>query len=1162
MKRKQSNAALVEESTNAVIKRHGRVKNWHCIASVLAVAVLLFTTYTMILPAISMNKNLYCGQEEHIHTDSCSNQETACEKTEHTHGLMCYSNPDADVELSDVWEQSVNSVKLTGVWADDLVSIANSQLGYKESERNYNVNEVGNVCGYTRYGDWYGDAYGDWNSMFVAFCLNYAGISDKYVPYEANCENWIKQLSKQGMYEEAEGYSPQKGDLVFFVSSDEKSIPNRVGIVKEVLTDGDVPEGICVIEGDSLKQVEEKTYELSEDSILGYGKLPKETIANEKDIIRARALLSENDLTTLNQAEFSELLNKISPKDMQAYLESLSDEEHEKLMNDLPKADQDKLSEFIKDKQDTRANSIYVGYSKLSETMNAYEFARLDGGVGVRKMYLAHEDIYDQYTNVYTPTYQRQQELIDVSQVAYCFNHYIEAPTNTFKQTGRSEYYANSYATPSLFYSLVSSHVRPNDANTLYSKILNVAMNGYPNDYSGIQARYGLSDDEFRAITQYAIWYYTDSISIYVYNNSGYYMYADDTGTWLTLNSSNKPTAIGCSDWNWLYAYYELRNSTLDSATVNTSHINLFTNTTENFQHLLTVGREEQPAEPTEYKLRIRVNKTIDGGDTSITGKRFTFRLTGHGQDLTAQNDDYGDVIFPEIVYTQPGTYTYTVQEVSDNRDGVSYNFDKSIKTIVVTVTANDILNYDPDVTYYDYNEDVVFNNPTIVQNSLKLGKTVTGSAGDKDKLFTFSIGLRDNSFKTISGMYTVTPGAIEGVEEPYLSSITFNSGTATVTLKHGQYITIQGLPTGFFYTINENEWNQDGYTSSVTKGTSSNLSASLDGASGAVEVMFTNHKDAPPPEPVVYETQIRATKTLDGELPADGQFTFILRDSDGAEIDRRQNNADGEVIFTLTLQEMGTYTYTIEELNDVQEGITYDTTVKTVTVTVGNENLQKIINGSEFVGYNDSDDLYMNVDNETDLIVYCIDGTMSYPEGNYQPVMNPTVSQIEQQITLNNHGNDIAEKMRKLFYYFDTHSYTDMIGYSTLTRFFRQELVWCLTGNDDQQHWTYTNPLNKILAESNPPDNYTLVMFTSDDEEQPVMAGYMLNTETVYDTGNAEFVNYHTYVLPETGGTGTLRYTIGGLLLMSSALFLVYKKKLEGKKGEKSQVIDPIEHR
>ena len=136
------------------------------------------------------------GESSHVHSDACYESALACELTEHTHDLQCFSNPSADLETPTDWESTLPAKdSLTGVWADDLIAVAESQLGYNESIQNYLVVDGDKTKGYTRYGEWYGDAYGDWCAMFVSFCLNYAGISIDAVPRDSNCQSWIEQLS-------------------------------------------------------------------------------------------------------------------------------------------------------------------------------------------------------------------------------------------------------------------------------------------------------------------------------------------------------------------------------------------------------------------------------------------------------------------------------------------------------------------------------------------------------------------------------------------------------------------------------------------------------------------------------------------------------------------------------------------------------------------------------------------------------------------------------------------------------------------------------------------------------------------------------------------------------------------------------------------------------
>ncbi len=117
---------------------------------------------------------LVCDQAEHTHTDACYETTYTCNLEEHIHTSACYSNAQADLETASDWEATLP--ELTGRSADDLLSVAASQLGTSESVQNFQLDEDGTTKrGYSRYGAWYGNPYGAWGTMFVDFCLSYAG---------------------------------------------------------------------------------------------------------------------------------------------------------------------------------------------------------------------------------------------------------------------------------------------------------------------------------------------------------------------------------------------------------------------------------------------------------------------------------------------------------------------------------------------------------------------------------------------------------------------------------------------------------------------------------------------------------------------------------------------------------------------------------------------------------------------------------------------------------------------------------------------------------------------------------------------------------------------------------------------------------------------------
>lgn len=235
-------------------------------------------------------QRLICGQEEsegHTHTEECYQTERllSCGKEEHTHSADCYaettetapvSDPAADVETQGDWERTLACVTLTGDWSEDLLAVAESQLGYTESADNFVVDADGSVRGYSRYGAWYGDPYGHWCAMFVSFCLHYAEVEG--VPAEANCERWIAELSSEEyqIYRTPDTYTPKSGDLIFF-DMDADTVSDHVGIVKEILpASGETPAMVRTIEGNSGDRVQYMAYELADKKIMGYGVLPEE----------------------------------------------------------------------------------------------------------------------------------------------------------------------------------------------------------------------------------------------------------------------------------------------------------------------------------------------------------------------------------------------------------------------------------------------------------------------------------------------------------------------------------------------------------------------------------------------------------------------------------------------------------------------------------------------------------------------------------------------------------------------------------------------------------------------------------------------------------------------------------------------------------------------
>jgi len=223
-----------------------------------------------------------CGMGIHVHTAACTNEagELTCTIPEHPkHTAACLVedfDETADLESQEVWEATLEDVKLTGNWPTDVLTIADSQLGYTESTRNMYLDEAGKLTGYTRYGAWYGSPYGDWCAMFTSFCMHYAGVEN--VPLGAGCTTWIGELTEAGLYRTADSYTPKPGDLIFFDWEYYEGAPldsDHVGFVAEVIpATEETPAQIITIEGNSSEQVEYNTYDLPDTTIIGYAEMP------------------------------------------------------------------------------------------------------------------------------------------------------------------------------------------------------------------------------------------------------------------------------------------------------------------------------------------------------------------------------------------------------------------------------------------------------------------------------------------------------------------------------------------------------------------------------------------------------------------------------------------------------------------------------------------------------------------------------------------------------------------------------------------------------------------------------------------------------------------------------------------------------------------------
>ena len=269
----------LHESLRYLKKIKIRKNRMFAVLMVLSFVVSVDVFWILCQPGLAMAGDATCGIQEHHHDETCGTQTCICEIAEedhtheetcfawdigcgleeHSHEISCYSDVTADVETMLDWQEMFASYPYTGNLREDLAGIARTQVGYSESELNFEVGTDGVRRGYTRYGAWYGIPYGDWSAMFVSFCLNYAGADPAETPGNTGADAMAQLWDNLDRYAPAGRYSPEAGDLVFFND-------NTVGIVTEVQN-----ASFYAICGDVDGTVSGKMLSLNDPSVDGWG---------------------------------------------------------------------------------------------------------------------------------------------------------------------------------------------------------------------------------------------------------------------------------------------------------------------------------------------------------------------------------------------------------------------------------------------------------------------------------------------------------------------------------------------------------------------------------------------------------------------------------------------------------------------------------------------------------------------------------------------------------------------------------------------------------------------------------------------------------------------------------------------------------------------------
>ena len=310
-------------------------------------------------------------------------------------------------------------------------------------------------------------------------------------------------------------------------------------------------------------------------------------------------------------------------------------------------------------------------------------------------------------------------------------------------------------------------------------------------------------------------------------------------------------------------------------------------------------------------------------------------------------------------------TFTYTIKETEGSVPGVDN--DTTVKTVTVKVTdegdgkisveatPDQGADEGNDFTFTNvYNVDPAFSSPT-GDGGFTITKTLTGRDMAQSE-FSFRLQSADND----SDFWTAAtnPAAADGEEaEITFGNIQFTKpGTYTYTLEEeqGKLAGVEYDPAKYTVIATVTDKDADGnYTGELE------VTWQINGAADNI-VAFKNTYTADPTS-----VSLGAGKLIKGRDLKAGEFSFLLTDADGKEIDTAKNEENGAVTFkTITFDKAGTYSYEIREVlpedddsktDGIQSSnVTYDENIYHVTVDVKDNTEKGCLEAT--VTYEDSD--------------------------------------------------------------------------------------------------------------------------------------------------------------------------------------------------------------
>lgn len=324
-----------------------------------------------------------------------------------------------------------------------------------------------------------------------------------------------------------------------------------------------------------------------------------------------------------------------------------------------------------------------------------------------------------------------------------------------------------------------------------------------------------------------------------------------------------------------------------------------------------------------EGSFQVSGTKHLENGD--LQSGQFTFHLVNEDGLVVAEafNDAQGNFVFDAIPVSGLGEHHYTVLEVIGTDENIEYDDKIEEITVIATDAGSGRI-----ATQVQTDEDgISFTNrvvdppvPVEEQGSVSITKTVeplTDAASEKVFSADIEIIGEDGSELVKDYMFTSTHN-LGG----YITS------GDTVNIRHGETITIEGLPAGA--TVRVNEHDHEGYTLE-----SSSITEAVVDPQAIQEINLLNIYEP------TGEVEFKLTKQLLGGNVDDYQFEFeLMKDGDVLETVR---NIGEEITFSPIMynaSDIGeTYVYHIRELESMNyPEIQYDDTIHEITVEISDD--------------------------------------------------------------------------------------------------------------------------------------------------------------------------------------------------------------------------------